>query len=91
MSASALVAFLLSTSIIPERDSKDTMPGTSIALVDVTKGPENVAIEPTDGFSSLKTVLGIASAVHAKVCLEHAVHSCSTNPSVGEHYPQEQD
>ena len=62
----------------------DTTPGAAITLVDVAK-------EPMGGFVSLKTVLGITSAIHAKVCLEHTVHSSSTNKSVGIYHPRKQD
>jgi len=51
----------------------------------------NITKEPPGGFGSLKIVLGITSAIHAKVCLEHTVHSSSTNQSVGIYHPQKQD
>jgi len=68
-----------------------TIPGAAITLVDIAEESVNLAKEPTGGFGALKTVLGITSTVHAKVCLEHTVHGSSTNTSVGICHSWKQD
>jgi len=48
--------------LVPERDSQDIAPSVISTVV-------NATMEPTNPAKELKAVLGITSAIHAKVCL----------------------